>query len=235
MSAYRGRTGPNVSEFLNNLNTLGYEPERFASNDLNLTDDLAMFTNTDFTDFDIPPLSENDGLNFDLEASSSTQPTYYSQYNTPIQPLPPATGFPVHSTQYATTVTSPASVQNTSSLHRQAETVPSPAVSADEQSRVAAEEDKRRRNTAASARFRVKKKQREQNLEKTNKELNERYAKIEAKYTNLEMENKLLKKLITEMKGSQSKEEIAQAYQKFRKESEERELEVEQKERVGTS
>ena len=65
-------------------------------------------------------------------------------------------------------------------------------------SRMAAEEDKRRRNTAASARFRVKKKQREQALEKDNKEMKERVQQLEGKVQQLEMENKWLKGLITD-------------------------------------
>jgi len=63
---------------------------------------------------------------------------------------------------------------------------------------MAAEEDKRRRNTAASARFRVKKKQREQALEKQAKELSDKVALLEGKVSQLEMENKWLKGLITE-------------------------------------
>lgn len=70
--------------------------------------------------------------------------------------------------------------------------------SLEEASRFAAEEDKRRRNTAASARFRIKKKQREQALEKTAKELNEKVSSLELKINQLEMENKWLKNLITE-------------------------------------
>lgn len=68
----------------------------------------------------------------------------------------------------------------------------------EEGSRVAAEEDKRRRNTAASARFRVKKKQREQALEKTAKEMSDKVQILEARIGQLEMENKWLKGLITE-------------------------------------
>ena len=63
---------------------------------------------------------------------------------------------------------------------------------------MAAEEDKRRRNTAASARFRVKKKQREQALEKTAKEMSDKVQILEARVNQLEMENKWLKGLITE-------------------------------------
>jgi hypothetical protein len=72
------------------------------------------------------------------------------------------------------------------------------AVNMEEASRLAAEEDKRRRNTAASARFRVKKKQREQALEKTAKEMTARVTSLEEKVSQLEMENQLLKNLIVE-------------------------------------
>ena len=61
-----------------------------------------------------------------------------------------------------------------------------------------AEEDKRRRNTAASARFRVKKKQREQALERTVREATELNATLEARVAQLEMENRWLKNLLTE-------------------------------------
>jgi len=68
----------------------------------------------------------------------------------------------------------------------------------EEHGRVAAEEDKRRRNTAASARFRVKKKQREQALEKSAKDMSDKVHFLEARVGQLEMENKWLKSLITE-------------------------------------
>jgi len=233
MSGYRGRTGPNFSEYLNNLNTVAYDQDQFAPNDLNLSDDLAMFTNTDFTDFDIPPLSESDALNFDLDTSSTNPATFYPNYNTPIQPAPPASGFSINGSRIPTAASSPDSTSN-SSLKRKAETVTSPNLNQDEQSRLAAEEDKRRRNTAASARFRVKKKQREQALERTVKDVSDKNTQLEARITQLEMENKWLKDLITEKNGSQSKEEFAEAYQKFRKESEERDLKSEQREGVGT-
>ncbi|KAF4551819.1 Regulatory protein cys-3-like protein [Elsinoe fawcettii] len=76
-------------------------------------------------------------------------------------------------------------------------TIPNP-VELEEQARYHAEEDKRRRNTAASARFRVKKKQREQALEKTAKEMTEKVQILEARIGQLEMENQWLKGLITE-------------------------------------
>jgi hypothetical protein len=91
----------------------------------------------------------------------------------------------------------------------------------EEVARVAAEEDKRRRNTAASARFRVKKKMREQALEKTVKETTEKNAALEARVTALELENQWLKNLITEKNGKSAEEgkkaenDITDMFKKF--------------------
>ena len=78
----------------------------------------------------------------------------------------------------------------------------------EDSSRYAAEEDKRRRNTAASARFRVKKKQKEQLLEKTAKEMTDRVNQLHARVQQLELENKWLKGLIVEKNGGKSGEEM---------------------------
>jgi Basic region leucine zipper len=86
----------------------------------------------------------------------------------------------------------------------------------EEMSRVAAEEDKRRRNTAASARFRVKKKQREQALEQTAKVMTDKCNGLEARITQLEMENKWLKNLITEK--NETKDDVAELWRKFNRE-----------------
>ncbi|WBW74096.1 DNA-binding transcription factor Zip1 [Schizosaccharomyces osmophilus] len=68
--------------------------------------------------------------------------------------------------------------------------------SSDAAIRNAAEEDKRRRNTAASARFRIKKKQKEQQLERTANELSDKVVTLESRIGELEMENNWLKGLI---------------------------------------
>ncbi|KIX97325.1 uncharacterized protein Z520_06777 [Fonsecaea multimorphosa CBS 102226] len=68
----------------------------------------------------------------------------------------------------------------------------------DHASEMAAKEERRKRNTAASARFRIKKKQREQALERKMSQVQDRNAKLEEKVNQLEMENKWLKELITE-------------------------------------
>jgi Basic region leucine zipper len=266
MSGYHGRTGPNFSQYINNLNTVPqqYDPDFLPTDDLNLDQELALFTNTDFTDFDNLGSLPDDGLNFDLgeNAKSTTndikyedllanaaspanaQPPevpYYSNYAPPIQPAPPANTYP-QAANYTSPI-SPSLISPDSSrsagLKRKADSITggSPEqLPLDQQSRLAAEEDKRRRNTAASARFRVKKKQREQALERTAKELNDKSTALEAKVNQLEMENKWLKNLITEKNGKQTKEEMAEAYLKYRRESEERETNRgnEQREGVGT-
>ncbi|KAK5233280.1 hypothetical protein LTR47_005777 [Exophiala xenobiotica] len=250
MSNYRGRTGPNFSEYLNNLNTLSpYDQEHFVPEpEFDLNQDLAMFTNTDFTHFDIPALPEDGSFNFDLNESknnsnvkyedllsgadsvqnyppqqigtSVAEPShYYSTYNTPIQPAP------AHGFGSVDSLASPhdaPSVGAQSAIRKETPSATSP--NSEEKSRHAAEEDKRRRNTAASARFRIKKKQREQALEKTVKEIQDKNEDLESRLRQLEMENKWLKDLITEKNGLQSKEEMAAAYQQYRKASEEREL-----------
>jgi len=88
-------------------------------------------------------------------------------------------------------------------------------------SRLAAEEDKRRRNTAASARFRVKKKQREQALEKSAKEMSDKVAALESRINQLETENKWLKNLVMEKnnKEGEGKEDLAALWKKFSQEN----------------
>lgn len=88
--------------------------------------------------------------------------------------------------------------------------VPSPTATA-EDPLAPIEEEKRRRNTAASARFRVKKKERELALEKTAKDMTERCAKLESKVQGLETENRWLRGLIVEKSrntGGAAKEEL---------------------------
>lgn len=86
------------------------------------------------------------------------------------------------------------------------------AMNIEEASRVAAEEDKRRRNTAASARFRVKKKQREAALEKSAKEMQDKVSSLESKISQLETENQWLKKLILEKNdGTSAKEDVSRS------------------------
>ncbi|CAG8464305.1 25842_t:CDS:1 [Dentiscutata erythropus] len=103
----------------------------------------------------------------------------------------------------STGITNPPSRKNSSSKGSKTE---STAMHIDSQApqnpelavKLAAEEDKRRRNTAASARFRVKKKIREQALERTVKEMTTKAETLEGRVKELEMEIKWLRSLIVE-------------------------------------
>lgn len=63
MSTYNGRHGPNVSQYLRDLNTISPQetPAPAADDGFNMEDDLALFTNTQFFDFD-------SGQNTDFQA-----------------------------------------------------------------------------------------------------------------------------------------------------------------------
>ncbi|KAI9319242.1 hypothetical protein BX666DRAFT_1817447, partial [Dichotomocladium elegans] len=63
---------------------------------------------------------------------------------------------------------------------------------------IAAEEDKRRRNTAASARFRIKKKMREQAMEQTVQEMKSKADYLQERVFELEQEVKWLRSLLLE-------------------------------------
>lgn len=68
-------------------------------------------------------------------------------------------------------------------------------------------EEKRRRNLAASARFRQKKKIRENQLEKATKDLSDRATGLEEKISSLEQENNFLKALLTEKETDMTEKE----------------------------
>ena len=104
---------------------------------------------------------------------------------------------PIQTTDLYSEPTSAASPSISTPVGEKRKAVGSPE-SYEDASRVAAEEDKRRRNTAASARFRVKKKQREQALERSAKDMADKVANFESRIATLETENKWLKSLITE-------------------------------------
>lgn len=70
------------------------------------------------------------------------------------------------------------------------------------------ENDKRKRNTEASARFRVKRKMREKEMENRMKQLDDLIKNFEVKISELEMENRLLKNLIIEKGDQRSTQEL---------------------------
>lgn len=61
MSNYSGRHGPNVSQYLRDLNTVSPQADALEDSSLNFEEDLTIFTNTQFFDFD-------SGQNTDFQA-----------------------------------------------------------------------------------------------------------------------------------------------------------------------
>lgn len=61
MSNYSGRHGPNVSQYLRDLNTISPRADAVEDSSLNFEEDLTLFTNTQFFDFD-------SGQNTDFQA-----------------------------------------------------------------------------------------------------------------------------------------------------------------------
>ncbi|KAL1302629.1 hypothetical protein AAFC00_003000 [Neodothiora populina] len=225
MSSYNGRRAPNVSQYIANLNTIPSVADTASQPDFGpFQDDLDLFTNTQFFDFDmnesVPKMDDLGGL-FSADRpqtrpqqgpvvvgqdAQGNQPTFqFPDFSFPqaqsmtghsLPPSPPTALAPYPTQQPA----QPAFAASPVTGEKRKSTAASIASPADfeEHSRHAAEEDKRRRNTAASARFRVKKKQREQALEKSAKEMSDKVQFLEARVGQLEMENKWLKGLITE-------------------------------------
>ncbi|KOS20397.1 Regulatory protein cys-3 [Escovopsis weberi] len=245
MSNYNGRHGPNVSQYLRDLNTTIHPQEAAAAcasasaveENFNMDDELALFTNTQFFDFD-------SGQNTDFQAQP-VKPDVKglggaaadSVGKMPNLDFMPDFAFPDFNNAYAaphmTAFPDNAGVQSFSSMppahghlplspqqahYHQAAAPPIGDAhkherSLEDASRMAAEEDKRRRNTAASARFRIKKKQREQALEKSAKEMSDKVAALESKVSQLETENKWLKNLLVEK--NEGSEDIVALWKEF--------------------
>lgn len=104
----------------------------------------------------------------------------------------------------------PASAATATAGPKRKHTQKSTQASAEEAAQNIAEEDKRRRNTAASARFRVKKKMREAALERTVKDTNDKNDILEARVSQLELENHWLRGLIMEKNGTEERNEASE-------------------------
>jgi len=268
-----------VSQYVAKLNTIPSAQDMASRNQdpLEIENELALFTNTEFFDFDlgeVPDLTQpvdydpameerarrqnasaynrhlnSNNTNTNNNSSKSVDfmdgefkfPDFSSFPNTVADPSmsnlqsTQINGYhiPAYSPPASTSPISPKFDKPAGEKRKlDAITDPNSVQAVEETSRVAAEEDKRRRNTAASARFRVKKKQREQALEKTAKEMTEKVSVLESKITQLEMENKWLKSLITEK--NESSADIAAMYKKFTKENSEARSTGERTDGVGT-
>ncbi|KAF2101107.1 hypothetical protein NA57DRAFT_24731, partial [Rhizodiscina lignyota] len=237
------RRAPNVSQYLADLNTIPSAQDPAAQNQdefAGLDNDMALFTNTDFFDFDLGEVTRMaQPSDFDSAEAPDFQfpdfhfaPNFADGHNPDIKPAMPHSGPLQHASPTATSPTSRA-LGPQSGDKRKLDYMgdPNGAQVMEEASRLAAEEDKRRRNTAASARFRIKKKQREQALEKTSKEMTEKVNILENRVQQLEMENKWLKGLITE---KNDKTDISAMFQEFTKDLEKSRSKEDRKDGVGT-
>ncbi|KAI0385522.1 hypothetical protein F5Y04DRAFT_246017 [Hypomontagnella monticulosa] len=240
--SYSSRRGQavNVSQLLQDLNRVPEPPAVSEENLRSLDEELAMFTNTNFIDWDAndshqqqQQQQQQPAPSVSLDTQSTTSPTEdgpmggdlgfdfnlpgdfngfdFHPYSTPnvsafsenlgnLQPIQPSPTFPPNGSPqnaYA------ASMPQAGDKRKSADPAVPPRrqMSFEEQSRLAAEEDKRRRNTAASARFRIKKKAREQALEKREKELSDKVGSLEGRIQTLETENKWLRELVMEKTG----------------------------------
>lgn len=252
MAAFNGRRAPNFSQYLDDLNAIPspYDQalqQQQQQTTLNLDEELALFTNTEFFDFDkftdlsLPSFdsvddktlgdadqSQNADMKFldFLHDGLGNMPEYQPDFSSvnaqqiPVQnqpfsavPAVPAANpapaqAPLAAPQAAPTPASSAVSPTTPAAGpKRKHTQKSTQASAEEAARNIAEEDKRRRNTAASARFRVKKKMREAALEKSLKETNDKNDALEARVSQLELENHWLRGLIMEKNGTEERDE----------------------------
>ncbi|KAH6610277.1 hypothetical protein Trco_000297 [Trichoderma cornu-damae] len=243
MSTYNGRHGPNVSQYLRDLNTISPTDTTAVEETFNMEDDLAIFTNTQFFDFD-------SGQNTDFQAQPvktegkaphsgtasedvSAAPSVigempldfmsdfaFTDFNNNTYAAPHMNNFPEQSFQSLQPNHGHVPVPPHHARYHQlppqvGEKRKSESMGQEEAARMAAEEDKRRRNTAASARFRIKKKQREQALEKSAKEMSDKVSNLESKVAQLETENKWLKNLLVEK--NEGNEDIVALWKEFTK------------------
>ncbi|KAH8589952.1 hypothetical protein B0O99DRAFT_635755 [Bisporella sp. PMI_857] len=224
--SYNSRNRVNMTDYVNNLNIVvppNTQDLQKATDDYNTADeDLAIWSNTQFSEdlgpytnpdypfggdqiitpaeLEFKPLDkafdfDNDyNFNFDFP---QTQPSVYTaEAHAHAHPHPIQTnGF--HHPPAPSTAASPTNLTSPAVGEKRKTAQAASPTSYEDSARLAAEEDKRRRNTAASARFRVKKKQREAALEKSAKEMADKVSAFEEKITKLELENKWLRDLVT--------------------------------------
>jgi len=169
-----------------------------------------------------PPLQQSPSLAQILSLHSAAQ-TFRAPSQAPsAPPIPPSSSLSITATS---TPSAPKRARtSTSSTARATSIVPSAAADSPEslegddkqsESPLNAAEDKRRRNTAASARFRLKKKERETALEQKAKELEVRVGELEKECEGLRRENGWLKGLVVGVTGAgavqQQQQQVAAA------------------------
>lgn len=234
MSGFNGR------QYIANLNAIPSAADLAAAqqqDNLGVGEDLSKYRIDEFFDIDMGERAEplnaaaypfNDFPGFQDMLNDDN--AIVGDQAIPTDPFAAAT----HGVPASSTTTSPATPFDSVNYGNLTDSTPTshPSDSLEEKSRQLAEEDKRRRNTAASARFRVKKKQREQDLEKRVKEQTDKNTQLETVISQLRMENKWLKNLVTEK--NENKGEVAELWRKFHKDGSDTSSTVERKDGVGT-
>jgi len=199
----------NMSDYIASLNApLTSAPEPTAE-----FDDANLFATTDFFNFDF---NEAGSAGDSPESLKNTKFPSWSAQSSSGDFLSPDFQFN-SSTGVTTSNGFPVDVNALNAAKRKHAELNDPSLPVEERSRMAAEEDKRRRNTAASARFRVKKKQREQALEKTAKDMTDKANRLEKRVNELEMENRWLKGLITD-KNEGGEDKLSEMFAKLKEE-----------------
>lgn len=146
-------------------------------------------------------MSSGDFNSFDFHPYSAPNVPGFSDNLGNLQPIQPSPAFNASGSPQSAYPSVPQTGEKRKSTDAAITAPPRRQLSFEDQSRFAAEEDKRRRNTAASARFRIKKKAREQALEKREKELSDKVGSLEGRIQTLETENKWLRELVMEKTG----------------------------------
>ncbi|POS85274.1 hypothetical protein EPUL_004582, partial [Erysiphe pulchra] len=199
-----------ILDYIANLNKVPSESESNSPviDQFNMDNNLSMFSNSQYFDFDLSHEVDlkQSGFTPAADPNISVQEFPFPNYESfPKIFEPKDTSSDSIDASVNTRVDPYHSTSPTSSINSFGAqgkvlwvTSPSSCTEINETSRHSAEEDKRRRNTAASARFRIKKKQREQALERSAKEMSDKVAKLEGHIKMLETENKWLKDLITD-------------------------------------
>lgn len=84
MSGFSGRRGVNVSQFIANLNTIPSAHEMATQNQegFNIDEDLALFTNTEFFDFDMGEIPDitSQSLDYDPAQEERARRQHASAY-----------------------------------------------------------------------------------------------------------------------------------------------------------
>ncbi|CCG82435.1 putative BZIP transcription factor [Taphrina deformans PYCC 5710] len=229
---------PPSTHYLNllNLNHADEQAQQFDFTNEDIAKELELFTNTSFLDTE-PYYQQNFGgsNNFDAQLLNGQSNPAFNELNNDklkyhtnatlprnqhpqFQNLPNSTADSVvdgeryYDQQFDASFTSPTVNKRSADeagLDYSVTPSSNPEEGEDKKGKTLDEEDKRRRNTAASARFRVKKKQREQALLESAKQATDRNTALETRVKELEMENKWLRSLLKPVNMEQSKNVLA--------------------------